>query len=320
MSNYFYFNYSKDHPEELLDPYYAKSMVVIPNDSSQHNQLTTNNERLIELITAYGVLKSYGKTHEDNDIKKIVDEVIYIMDNTSNINFSAFSQFFMVYNSNYSIYKSLSKDDKRRLIAEMIDKYYKERHGMYLSHGYSNSILQVMCDNYSHKRNSKSGIEKVLDMLAPYKFHHLSGLMFSDSDDSYYFLPDKGDATMFEDFLRKYRIKMESRQFEQNKRPDIVFKKGNQFYIMELKTMKEGGGGQNKQVVEFALFIRFSEQNANIHYITFLDGNYSNILFRDNSPKITSQRNDILKALKNNPANYFVNTKGLQKFFDDKLK
>ena len=106
MSNYFYFNYSKDHPEELLDPYYAKSMVVIPNDSSQHNQLTTNNERLIELITAYGVLTSYGKTHEDNDIKKIVDEVIYIMDNTSNINFSAFSQFFMVYNSNYSIYIS----------------------------------------------------------------------------------------------------------------------------------------------------------------------------------------------------------------------
>ena len=112
---------------------------------------------------------------------------------------------------------------------------------------------------------------------------------------------------------------MESRQFEQNKNPDIVFKKGNHFYIMELKTMKEGGGGQNKQVVEFALFIRFSEKDPNIHYITFLDGNYSNLLFRDTSPKVTSQRNDILSALKNNPSNYFVNTKGLKQFFADNL-
>ena len=320
MNNFDYFNYSKIHPEEPLDPYYAKNMVVIPYDNLRQNTLTINNAKLLDNITAYGVLLKQGTARDDKKMKKIVEDVINILDTTPNINFSSFSQFFMVYNSNYSLYKGYPIEKKRAFISEMIERYYIERHQMYLSHGYTNSILQVMCDNYSHKRNSKTGIDKVLNLLSPYNFHPLSSQFFLDSDDCYYFLPDKGDSDIFEAFLDKYDIKMVSRQFEQNKNPDIVFKKGDHFYIVELKTMKEGGGGQNKQVVEFALFIKYSEANPNIHYITFLDGNYSNILFHDNAPKVKSQRNDIIKALTDNPSNYFVNTKGLMKFFEERFR
>jgi len=110
---------------------------------------------------------------------------------------------------------------------------------------------------------------------------------------------------------------MESRTIEQNKLPDIVFNCNGEFYICELKTMKGSGGGQNKQIVEIAYFLKFSELDSRFHYLVFLDGDYSNILFNCNSPKITAQRNDISEALKNNTLNYFVNTAGFKKLSAD---
>lgn len=314
MNNIELFEYSKNHPEGILDPFYAKSMVVIPATAEETNKLTENNEKMIKLITAFSVLDDYNIDSNNDTVKKIVDDIIDILNNTPNINYSAFTQFFMVYNSTYSIYQSLKMEQKRRLVYEMLKKYCKERHDMYSSHGYSNAILQVMCDNYSHKRNSKSGIDKVLGILEPYNLNRLESAYYLESMDDYYFLPDKGDKNIFENMLKKLNLKMESRNIEQNKLPDIVFKHNNNYYICELKTMKEGGGGQNKQIVEIAYFIKFSEGNKNVHYITFLDCNYSNTIFHDESPKITSQRNDIITALRNNDTNYFLNTEGMIKF------
>ena len=313
-TNIEYFEYSKNHPEALLDPFYAKSMVVIPSTKEEKNLLTENNEKMIKLITAFSVLDDYKKDENDETVQQIVDDIINILNNTPNINYSAFTQFFMVYNSTYSIYQSLKNDQKKKLVYEMLKKYCNERHEMYTSHGYSNAILQVMCDNYSHKRNSKSGIDKVLGILDPYSLNRLTSSAYIESMDDYYFLPDKGDKTIFENMLLKLKMKMESRNIEQNKLPDIVFKHNGHYYICELKTMKEGGGGQNKQIVEIAYFIKFTEENDKIHYITFLDCNYSNTIFHDLSPKITQQRNDIIQALNNNKSNYFLNTEGIIEF------
>ena len=110
---------------------------------------------------------------------------------------------------------------------------------------------------------------------------------------------------------------MESRAIEHKKLPDIVFKINGHYYICELKTMKGNGGGQNKQIVEIAYFIKFSELNEKFHYLAFLDGDYSNRLFAKNSPKIQNQRSDIIDALKNNESNYFVNTAGFKKLIQD---
>ena len=110
---------------------------------------------------------------------------------------------------------------------------------------------------------------------------------------------------------------MESRTIEQNKLPDIVFNCNGQFYNCELKTMKGSGGGQNKQIVEVAYFLKFKEEDSRFHYVVFLDGDYSNILFNNNMPKVVAQRNDICNALENNKRNYFVNTAGFKKLLMD---
>lgn len=309
------YDYSKANPENIIDPCYAKNMVVIPATSEEHNQLTKNNNILISLITTYcSLVKCYKKDNNDEIVQKIILDIIDILDNTPYINYSAFSQFFMVYNSTYSIYKGLKLEEKKSFVYQMLMKYCEERHEMYLSHGYTNSILQVMADNYSHKRNGKSGIDKVLTILAPYKLNRLKANHYLETQDDYYFLPDKGDKLIFEYMLKQLGLEMKSRDIEHNKLPDIVFKHNNHYCICELKTMKESGGGQNKQMVEMTYFIKFSERNKNVHYITFLDSIYSNTIFLDESPKITSQRNDIKKALNENPGNYFLNTEGFIEF------
>ena len=188
---------------------------------------------------------------------------------------------------------------------------------MYKSHGYSNSILQVVCDSYSHKRNSKTSIVKFQDLLKPYTTYHLQDENRILTEDNYFFLPDKSDKKCFERLLKDLNLKMESRAIEQGKVPDIVFKHNGHYYIFELKMMKGSGGGQNKQAVEFAYFIRFSEENDKVHYGILLDSLYSNDLFFSNQPKIAEQRKDVLEALENNPSNYFVNTAGAELLLND---
>ena len=316
MNNYDYFDYSKNNPEELFDSYYTKGVLVIPKDSNTHNQLTLKHSRMIECITTFKYLTSKSYTKWDKIIVDTVNEIVDILEKTPNINYSAFSQFFMVYNSTYSYFSKLNREDKFNFTYEMLVKYCAERHDIYLNHGYSNAILQVVSDNYSHKRNGKTSIEKVLSILSPYKLKRISSIHSTDKT-NYYFLPDKGDRVLFEQFLKKFNLKMESREIEQNKLPDIVFNCNGQFYICELKTMKGCGGGQNKQIVEVAYFIKFSEDDSRFHYVAFLDGDYANTLMQENMPKIVSQRNDISNALINNPSNYFVNTAGFKKLVRD---
>jgi len=57
-----------------------------------------------------------------------------------------------------------------------------------------------------------------------------------------------------------------------------------------------------------------------VHYVSFLDGNYSNVIFSDQSPKIARQREDILNALKKNASNYFLNTAGMKLFLKNLFK
>lgn len=320
MNNLDYFEYAKQHLEDMFDKYYAKNVIVIPDSSDKENDLTINNTKLIEYISAFNVLRKQGKNIHNESILKIINDIKDILIKTPTINLSAFTQYFMVHNVNFDIFKELPSNEKIYFLYNMLNSYCENRHNMYLSHGYSNVILQVMCDNYSHKRRSKDGINKMEAILSPLKLDKIAypeGLL---SEDNYYFLPDKGGKDLFEELLEKTKIEMKSRENEHNKLPDYVFKYNNNYYICELKTMKQGGGGQDKQIVEIANFIRYQEKNVRIHYITFLDSLYFNKIVLDTNPKMLSQKNDIEEALKKNSQNYFMNTKSMILFVENLRK
>lgn len=318
MTNIELFEYSHDHPELLLDPYYSKNVMVIPQNADETNTLTRNNDKLIGIINDFSLLSPDCQNDLNNDnVLRMLTDVLYILDNTKNINYSPFVQYFMVHNFTYSLYQQLTYDEKIQFIHEMIIAYCKDRHSIYLSHGYSNAMLQVMCDNYSHKRNSKSAIDKVVNILESYSMTRIVHIADIETKDNYFFLPDKGQRYLFEHLIKVLNLRLEYRRIEQDKLPDIVFKRNGHYYICELKSMKECGGGQNKQLVEVAYFIKFSEDKDFVHYLIFMDGNYANIIFTSTSPKVSSQRKDILNALENNPLNYFLNTSGMINFLSE---
>jgi len=101
-----------------------------------------------------------------------------------------------------------------------------------------------------------------------------------------------------------------------------IIKNGENIFIIEHKHMKEGGGGQDKQINEVIFFISFSENNSKIHYISFLDGIYFNLFANKKylkKGKIVNQLKNIRQNLKRNKQNYFVNTNGFNKLLKELL-
>lgn len=319
MTNVGLFEYSGKHPVPLIDPYYNKDKVIIPPNKELTNELIQANTKLIELITVFNYLEEEGRAFEDVEVIKIIEKVQNILDNVVGINFSAFSQFFMVYNSAYNSYREYSEAKKKHFIYEMLRRYCKERHSMYSSHGYTNAILQVMCDNYSHKRNSKTTIDKIIDVIEPMGFTHLSAWNLCYSDQNFYFLPDKGDTDMYLQMVSELSLENRALSQAQDKLPDFVLKCNGEYYIGEAKMMKGSGGGQDKQLVEIINFIRYQEKNKKVHYIVYFDGEYANMLLcsKRRSPKIERQYQDIVKCLIANPRNLFVNPDGFLALMKD---
>ncbi|MBR0461961.1 MAG: hypothetical protein IJJ00_04530 [Erysipelotrichaceae bacterium] len=319
MNNIDYFNYSKEHPENPYSDWYTKNKIVIPPNPEENNQLTNAFRKLNECISTFNYLRNHGHVDiNDSDIQSIINDIrILLM--VPNINYTPFVQFFLTRGTNFSVYNNTKEEEKPRFIYDMLSSFCDHRYDLYEKHGYTNTILQVLSDNYSHKRNGQTGIKKYISLLEPYIVNHVK---YKDKKrlrvyDDYFFLPDKGDGKLFDYFVQDFNLNMQSRLNEQGKRPDIVFKHDNRYYIMELKKMDVGGGGQNKQVVEIAQFINYSETSTAFHYITVLDGNFWQPLLNNTDPKSVKQREDILNALKNNSRNYFLNTEGTIRFFKE---
>ena len=333
MDNLHYFKISRDNPEPLIDSAYQKDCkTVIPSKKSKKNNLTESNARLTELITDYS--KIQGNPSKKTKRSEIIKEIIDILTTVEHINFSPFAQFFMTYNINIGMLNGCSPKEQMSTVEEILSRFCKTRHQIYLNHGYSDIILQVMADNYSHKRNSKAGIEKVENFLTERGFKKKKDIddFHKKFSEKFYFLPDKDGKKDFKNFRTSLNIAMESNKDDIEKLPDIVFHINGHFYIMELKNMKQGGGGQDKQIIELAQFIHYSEKDAHFHYISYLDGLYSNIIFSEapsSSPekeakkktkkpkKKTDQRQAFQKNLEANPQNYFVNTAGFEALLDD---
>ena len=329
MTNLDYFTFSAEHPEPLPDPFYKDERgMVIPPTVDESNLLTERNARLLELVSAFHVLDATKPEDDNPHIEAIVDEVRDILDETPNINFSAVTQFFLFYNVSHDTYLTLDPNAKTSFLKDILRRYCAERHPIYLSHSYSNTILQVVSDNYTHKRKSKATINKILSMLEPYGFTKLTNRNF-DIGGRIFLLPDKGDKDLFASFRERFSIALSSAATEQGKLPDMVLGLNDEWFIVEMKNINGSGGGQDKQMTEIINFIRFSETDSNVHYLVFLDGEYSNRLFsqgdyinessaRKKPPKIQRQYNDIKDCLMKNPGNLFVNTEGFRRFLSDK--
>lgn len=314
LTNLEYFDYSLNHKESLLDKYYFVDEVII-ND--ENNIIMVNCKELDATIQHYEIEKKRcSLLHQqvpEGFVDEIINKIMYLLEQEY-MNLTAFAQSFSIFDSSFSSYTNLSKKDKIYFLNQVLDAFVSNRFEIYKSVGYE--YLQVLYDSHAHKRMGSAGAKKVSSQLNANRFTLENNININNGQ---YFLPDQIKKDKYLEFLRINGITCLWTNAKQDKMPDAIFKYDNKIYIVEHKHIKEGGGGQDKQLSEVIDLIKNSEEN--VVYISYMDGLYFNALINPKpNTKMSKIRDDILQYLEKNPNNLFLNTLGFEKFVKDLIK
>ena len=141
MDNLSLFNYSLVNLEEHFDETYKKGKLFITVDPNEKNSLMVKNEKLIELITAYKVMMDRFIGNQEQEIIDQIDSLLF--GGGDQMNYTAFSQYFLVCDTNFNMIQKQKPEERKKNLRYLIQEYIKNRHTIYLKHGYSNIVLQV---------------------------------------------------------------------------------------------------------------------------------------------------------------------------------
>ncbi|MDP2820982.1 MAG: hypothetical protein Q8O39_02170 [bacterium] len=297
QNNLHYFKISQKNLEKPLDDFY-----VFEEKHPEIKKYINNAKEIKNILITIKTLQN--KKEKSSVIDKYFLELSKIIGKFSNC-----SEFACFVNACDSIIKEAKNDIG--LLKKITQKYFSKR---MLNEIVPEEWVQAILDTNSSRKKGKCGENKLL-----------------------YFLKKKEYAEVFnwEDFLKtdfcavkfskKFNLKNVRKNLDikikakkQNKTLDLIIKAKDKIFLCEAKHLNTSGGGQDKQISELIEILGLREKN-NISYISFLDGKYSNILLSQagNGDKITTQRKEIDKCLKNNPNNYWVNTAGFMRLISD---
>lgn len=291
--------YSIKNQEIFMDKYYM--FVEKHNDLDLYvdktkkikNILITIKELTVKKYSQETIEKLYIDLHKE--IKKYA-------------NYSEFGCFINACDSNI--------DEVKRdidLLKEITKLYIKYRD---ITEIVPSEWMQALLDKGASRRKGQVGEGKLIDILIE------GGFTFTKSVDE--FKKNKlSVAKSTGEFLNKglkdnFSINIGKKK--QNKKIDLIIKVNKDIYFLEAKHMNTGGGGQDKQNVEYIDLIKEKAPKDNYHIVSFLDGLYFNKLFSShkNNNKMSNQEKDIRLALIKNKNNYFLNTAGFKKLFLNK--
>lgn len=314
------FEFSLDNPEPIIDKFYLKNgNLIISENPQKTTDLMKKNFDLLESISAYNFAK---KSKNQMTAKRAIEKILEIV-KSKNINYSEFVSFWPVVDISYSLFRKMTAEEQLEIIKNIVEKYIELRHNLYSSYGYTPTTLQVGKDAKAHKESGNLGIykvSKILDKVGFKKANVETLESFISQGGKQYIEADKKGKELFKKLLDHYRIKFFWSKKKEQKMPDFLIKNGKEIFIVEHKHMKEGGGGQDKQINEVVSFIGFSEKNLKVHYVSFLDGMYFNLFANKKylkKGKILNQFKNIRQNLKRNKQNYFVNTSGFNRLLKD---
>ena len=301
--NLHYWEESLKNPERIVDDSYVVDNVIV------------NNKEFIQMIEKLRrLIADYCRENSEEILKQICEIILSVEE----IEYTEFVAFWKVLDISFSVFKKFQEDKKIEVLKIILKEYCSKRFNLYEKLGYSSVTIQALYDSGVSRKKGSSGIDKIIDLLRVFgnPFHAKSLQEILDNNICY-FLPDMGDEELFKEFCNYFSIKYQFGQTHQNKLPDIVVKIDGHFLIIEAKHIKETGGAQDKQVNELIQFISYSEKSEFIHYLAFLDGIYFNEFINPRGEKIKKQVEDTVNSLSSNPNNFFVNTSGIKKIFED---
>ncbi len=312
-----------EEKEILIDPDYHKIVdrIVIPPAKEKTNHLTDSNHKIIQYVSAIDTLLSIGCEMENAEIQKILAQICEEL-KTKGINYSAFCQYFNIHNVNYSVFQKLDHERQMDFLQFIVPWFIQDRHHTYDAHGYSDMSLQVMSDNYAHKRKGNYGANKIARELREKGILKSNEMPSNSSEPEMVFLLcDKDGKKGYQKFAKENGVSLSEEGKKTQKYPDALIKIGMEYFIVEQKNMKENGGGQDKQTLEITHFIDRAPEKEHLHYVTYVDGIYLNQMNgQAGGSKTSAQYEDIIETLKRYPSNFFVNSSGFSQMMDDFLE
>jgi hypothetical protein len=296
QNNLHYFEISKNNQEKILDDFY-----IFADKHPQIEKYISNTKEIKNILIT---IKTLWSKNEDKEIvKKYFVELSKVLDDFSNC-----SEFSCFINACDSVL-SFAKNDIV-LLEKITKRYFAKR---ILNEAVPEEWIQAILDSNSGRKKSVCGENKLLYILKKHGFQEIK--TWED-----FFNKDKTVVRFSKTFSMKnirknLNVKLSAKK--QNKKLDLIIKCGKKIFLCEAKHLNTTGGAQDKQISELIEIISLKEKNKNIHYISFLDGVYSNILLgnKKNGSKLKIQRKEISKFLSRNANNFWVNTFGFESLF-----
>jgi len=305
-NNLHYFNFSQENSEEFLD----KNYMFIEKDVDLSFYIDTT-QRVKELLTTIKNIESR------NASKNILNDIFMELQGVIR-KYANYSEFGCFINACDSTMEENVND--LRLLKTITFLYLKKRK---LTDITPSEWLQALIDKGSSRKKGHAGENKLIAILESNRYIKAKDINdFNKSNKSFAKLSRRGKFSN-NNIKRFYKVSIGKET--QDKSLDIIIKNNNGIFFVEAKHLNTGGGGQNKQVLELIEVIRENPGGKDYHFVAFLDGIHSNNILNLNMElkdkkeegKIKAQHNDILKALKKNPNNYWVNTAGFKELFGD---
>jgi hypothetical protein len=323
LNNMELWNFSLNNPEPPFgDPYYIlnNENIITKSASGQAHPLLLLEENITNLINEYAISKYEG----------ILDRIVKLLDNDYT-NSTTFISYWHQHDMSFSVYMELPTSTKMDFLKYILPKYIQQRHMFYKEHNYSAISLQVVIDNAGHKESGNLSNKKIQAMCETAGLTQANDLETLASKE-FTFSIIRGDSKeILDSFCKDMLIDFKWRDNHKRKNPDFIINFNKKFFICEAKHKKEGGGGQNDQMLELIDLIGFNEKRKDFGYISFLDGLLFNkfsevhsqieqkIVSNKKANKIQTQYASINTNLSRNPNNYFLNTKGFELFLNTQV-
>ena len=302
MTNFELFEYCKKNPEGFLDRNYM--FVDKHKDLSLYISKTKNIKNKLIAIKEI-IIKPNSN--------KVIDQLFNDLQNELN-KYTNFSEFISFVNACDSRLEEVRNDIG--LLKKTTLLYIKYRD---LNDIVPSEWVQALIDKSTSRKKGQAGEIKLISILKKEGHHLVDNLTdFNKSKNCVTRFKNNGD---FSNKSIKDTFEVKIGKKSQNKKLDLIIKKNQEIYFLEAKHLNTGGGGQNKQIKELIDVVNLKSDKY--HFVAFLDGIHSNNILsadKDSSPKIKSQYKDILKCLRRNKNNYWINTAGFEKLFKYPLR
>ena len=307
MTNLEIFEFCKSRSEKHFDQFYF----FIDRDENLAEHIEKIKRIKEKLITLKEILK---RSNTEKLAEQIFEDLsIELVDGGSYSEFACFA------NACDTSINKVSKNKK--LLRELTELYLQKREIIEIVPA---EWVQAIIDKGASRRKGKSGEGKLSKILLQNGFNKAKTMEeFMEANKTFADFTsgvsgDFSSVGVYKNFGVKFGKKT------QGKKLDLIIKKDGQIYFLEAKHLKVSGGVQDKQIIEIINLLDFKTRKENYHTISFLDGIYSNMLLSVGAGtkskklrnKVQRQYADIIKFLKNNPSNFWLNTVGFKKFFE----